>query len=92
MGFLNHNKIFDINILNLETGCNKNRDDYDDGAMKWFWTIKITDRCQQLIWSYLYAEQTIHTYILIYYCIVQRNFTNLIRCQTMKVNKEILHI
>jgi hypothetical protein len=25
-------------------------------------------------------------------CIVQRNFTHLIRCQTMKVNKEILHI
>ena len=38
MGFLNHNKIFDINILNQETGCNKNRDDFDDGAMKWFWT------------------------------------------------------
>ena len=37
--------------------------------MKWFWTIKITDRCQQLIWSP--AEQTIHT---IYYCIIQRNF------------------
>ena len=25
-------------------------------------------------------------------CIVQRNFTHVIRCQTMKVNKEILHI
>jgi hypothetical protein len=23
MGFLNYNKIFDIDILNLETGCNK---------------------------------------------------------------------
>ena len=34
MGFLNHNKIFDIDILNQETGCNKNRDDFDDGAMK----------------------------------------------------------
>jgi hypothetical protein len=29
MGFLNHNKIFDIDILNLETGCNKIRDDFD---------------------------------------------------------------
>jgi hypothetical protein len=29
MGFLNYNKIFDIDILNLETGCSKNRDDFD---------------------------------------------------------------
>ena len=29
MGFLNYNKIFDIEILNLETGCNKIRDDFD---------------------------------------------------------------
>ena len=29
MGFLNYNKIFDIDILNLETGCNKIRDDFD---------------------------------------------------------------
>jgi hypothetical protein len=28
MGFLNYNKIFDIDILNLETGCNKIRDDF----------------------------------------------------------------
>jgi hypothetical protein len=29
MGFLYYNKIFDIKILNLETGCNKIRDDFD---------------------------------------------------------------
>ena len=30
MGFLNYNKIFNIDILNLETGCNKKiRDDFD---------------------------------------------------------------
>ena len=29
MGFLNYNKIFKIDILNLETGCNKIRDDFD---------------------------------------------------------------
>ena len=29
MAFLNYNKIFDIDILNLETGCNKIRDDFD---------------------------------------------------------------
>jgi hypothetical protein len=29
MGFLNYNKIFDIDILNLETSCSKNRDDFD---------------------------------------------------------------
>ena len=29
MGFLNYNKIFDIEILNLETVCNKIRDDFD---------------------------------------------------------------
>jgi hypothetical protein len=29
MRFLNYNKIFDIDILNLETGCNKIRDDFD---------------------------------------------------------------
>jgi hypothetical protein len=29
MGFWNYNKIFDIDILNLETGCNKIRDDFD---------------------------------------------------------------
>jgi hypothetical protein len=29
MGFLNYNKIFEIDILNLETGCNKIRDDFD---------------------------------------------------------------
>ena len=55
--------------------------------MKWFWTIKITDRCQQLIWSH--AEQTIHTYLFIT-VIVQRNFTHLIRCQTMKVKPYII--
>jgi hypothetical protein len=32
MGFLNYNKIFDIDILNLETGCNKIRDDFDHGV------------------------------------------------------------
>ena len=63
--------------------------------MKWFWTIKITDRCQQLIWSH--AEQTIYTYFthLLLYCSKkfytfnqvsnneseQRHFTHLIRCQ-----------
>jgi hypothetical protein len=29
MGFLNYNKIFDINILNLETACYKICDDFD---------------------------------------------------------------
>ena len=29
MGFLNYNKIFDIDILNLETGCNKICDNFD---------------------------------------------------------------
>jgi hypothetical protein len=29
MGFLNHNKIFDIDILNLETACSKIRDNFD---------------------------------------------------------------
>ena len=29
MGFLNYNKIFDIDILNLETGGNKICDDFD---------------------------------------------------------------
>ena len=29
MGFLDYNKLFDIDILNLETGCNKIRDDFD---------------------------------------------------------------
>jgi hypothetical protein len=29
MVFLNYNKMFDIDILNLETGCNKIRDDVD---------------------------------------------------------------
>ena len=29
MGFLNHNQIFDIDILNLETGRSKIRDDFD---------------------------------------------------------------
>jgi hypothetical protein len=29
MGFLNYNKILDIDILNLETGCNEIRDDFD---------------------------------------------------------------
>ena len=29
MVFLNYNKIFDIDILNLETGCSKIRDDFD---------------------------------------------------------------
>ena len=29
MGFLNYNKIFDIDILNLETGCKKIRYDFD---------------------------------------------------------------
>ena len=29
MRFLNYNKIFDIDILNLETACNKMRDDFD---------------------------------------------------------------
>jgi hypothetical protein len=29
MGFLNYNKIFDIDILNLETGCSKICDDLD---------------------------------------------------------------
>jgi hypothetical protein len=67
-----------------------------------FWTIKITDRCQQLIWSH--AEQTIHTNLLLY-CSKkfytfnqvpnneseQRHFTHLIRCQTMKVKTEAIH-
>jgi hypothetical protein len=34
--------------------------------------------------------RTNNTYILIYYCIVQRNFTHLIRCQTMKVKPYII--
>jgi hypothetical protein len=29
MGFINNNKIFDIDILNLETGCNNIRCDFD---------------------------------------------------------------
>jgi hypothetical protein len=29
MEFLTYNNIFDIDILNLETGCNKIRDDFD---------------------------------------------------------------
>ena len=29
MGFINYNKIFDIDILNLETSCNKICDDFD---------------------------------------------------------------
>jgi hypothetical protein len=29
MGFLNYNKIFYFDILNLDTGCNKIRDDFD---------------------------------------------------------------
>ena len=29
MGFLNYNKIFDINILNQETDCSKICDDFD---------------------------------------------------------------
>ena len=29
MEFLNYNKIFDIDILNLETDCSKIRDDFD---------------------------------------------------------------
>jgi hypothetical protein len=29
MGFINYNKIFDIDILNLETGCNNIRGDFD---------------------------------------------------------------
>jgi len=28
-GFFNYNKIFDIDILNIETGCNKICDDFD---------------------------------------------------------------
>jgi hypothetical protein len=34
MGFLNYNKIFhfDIDILNLETGCNKICDDFENGG------------------------------------------------------------
>ena len=40
MAFLNYNKIFDIDILNLETGCNKIRDDFDHegqfmSSLKW---------------------------------------------------------
>ena len=29
MGFLNYNTILDIDIMNLETGCSKIRDDFD---------------------------------------------------------------
>jgi hypothetical protein len=29
MEFLNYNKIFDIDMLNLETGCSKICDDFD---------------------------------------------------------------
>jgi len=32
MGFLNYNKIFDIDILNLETGCNKICNDFENGG------------------------------------------------------------
>ena len=38
----------------------------------------------------LKPSRTSNTYILIYYCIVQRNFTHLIRCQTMKVKPYIV--
>ena len=42
MGFLNYNKIFDIDILNLETGCNKIRDDiWSPGVVHQF--TKMTD-------------------------------------------------
>jgi hypothetical protein len=41
MGFLNYNKIFDINILNLETDCSKIHDDFDhvsDVSFHWYRT------------------------------------------------------
>ena len=41
MAFLNYNKIFDIDILNLETDCSKIRDDFDHvvqfmSSLKWW--------------------------------------------------------
>ena len=58
MGFLNYNKIFDIDILNLETGCSKIRDDFDHmvqfmSSLKWqtvrsgCWIILSDRRCNR---------------------------------------------
>ena len=58
MEFLTYNNIFDIDILNLETGCNKIRDDFDHvvqfmNSLKWrtvrsgFWIILSDRRCKK---------------------------------------------
>ena len=50
--------------------------------------IVSTQKCMKWLRCCTSAQITSHHTV----CIVQRNFTHLIRCQTMKVNKEILHI
>ena len=58
MGFLNYNTILDIDIMNLETGCSKIRDDFDHvvqfmSSLKWrtvhsgFWNILSDKRCKR---------------------------------------------
>ena len=47
-----------------------------------------TQKCMKWLRCCTSAQITSHHTV----CIVQRNLTHLIRCQTMKVNKEILHI
>ena len=48
MRFLNYNKIFDIDILNLETGCNKIREDiWSPGVVHQF--TKMTDSSKWML-------------------------------------------